>query len=336
MINLHDLTEFESRYLSFEAKSVAEIRDWISEQHAGIKVQPLEDVRSGTVARLSRATVDDVALVNYRYGMALQGEFSEDYDAYFICLPISGSSKRFTPQHGELSQSPNQMLIYRRQAGTRNINSPDYVNMSLVMPAKLLQQRLQTLLGTPPTEPLSFDPLVDITSGAARAVASLVNYLMTQFNSHPDPFSNAISNLSMKSYLSTVLLSSLRHNYSEALQGGGAVAATVPGTVKRAEEYMRGLCAEAITIEDLAQAAGCSARSLHAAFKKFRGATPMAVLCDIRLEAAHDEMIRDTGTVTEIAGKYGFSNAGRFARQYAQKYGQKPSETLLMGHPRTV
>ncbi|MEM8648500.1 MAG: helix-turn-helix transcriptional regulator, partial [Pseudomonadota bacterium] len=111
---------------------------------------------------------------------------------------------------------------------------------------------------------------------------------------------------------------------------------TVPGTVKRAEQYMRELCAEAITIEDLAEAAGCSARSLHAAFKRFRGATPMTVLCDIRLEAAHYEMVRDTGTVTEIAGKYGFSNAGRFARQYAQKYGQKPSQTLLMGHPRTA
>ncbi|MEM8690130.1 MAG: AraC family transcriptional regulator [Pseudomonadota bacterium] len=335
MISLSDLAQFEKRYLSFEAATVAELRDWISMQHAGIQVQPHEGVEGGTVARLSRATVDDVALVNYRYSMALQGEFSEDYDAYFICLPISGSSKRLLPRHGEIIQLPDQMLIYRREAGHRNITSLDYVNMSLVMPARLLEQRLQSLLSVPLSEPLAFTPLVDIRSGAGRAVASLVNYLLTQFSSHPDPFSNALSNLSMKSYLSTVLLSSLRHNYSDALQGGSGVT-TVPGTVKRAEEYMRELCAEAITIEQLAEVAGCSARSLHAAFRKFRGATPMAVLCDIRLEAAHGEMIRDTGTVMQIASKYGFSNAGRFARQYAQKYGQKPSETLLMGPPRTV
>ncbi len=304
--------------------------DWISKQHAGIDVRPFEKVRAGTVARLSRATVDDVALVNYRYQLALQGEFSEDYDAYFLCFPIAGSSKRVSPNHGEIVQSPNHMLIYRRQAGTRSITSTDYVNMSLIMPAGLLEQRLQTLLGAPLVEPLLFSPLVDIRSGAGRTVASLVNYLLSQFNADPDPFSNALSNLSMKSYLSTVLLSSLRHNYSDALHSGSGVSA-VPGTVKRAEEYMREVCAQAITIEDLAKVAGCSARSLHAAFRKFRGATPMAVLCDIRLEAAHDEMVRDMGTVTEIAGKYGFSNAGRFARQYAQKFGQKPSETLLMG-----
>ena len=153
--------------------------------------------------------------------------------------------------------------------------------------------------------------------------------MMSQFVTMPNPFSNVISNTSMKSYLSTVLLSSLNHNYSSALHAKTMFA--VPGTVKRAEEYMRETCAQAITIEVLAKVAGCSARSLHAAFKTFRGATPMSVLCDFRLEAAHEEIVKDAGTVTEIASKYGFSNMGRFARQYARKYGQKPAQTRLMG-----
>ena len=335
MISLSNLLEFEKRYLSFEATSVVELGDWISNQHAGIHVSLLEEAKSGIVAKLSRAAVDDVALVKYHYGVALQGEFLEDYDAYFICLPIAGTSKRVSPELGEIIQTQEHMLIYRRHAGMRNINSPDYLNLSLVVPARLLNQRLQALLGAPPTEPLSFAPLVDIRSGPGCAVASLIGYLLSQFNSDPAPFSNAISNASMKSYLTTVLLSSLRHNYSDALRGGN-VSSMVPGTVKRAEEYMHELCAEAITIEELAEVAGCSARSLHAAFKRFRGSTPMAVLCDIRLEAAHAEIIREAGTVTEIAGKFGFSNAGRFARQYAQKFGQKPSETLLRGHARAL
>lgn len=324
-----ELASFEQRYLCLEAKSADEIRDWISSQHASIRVNPLEDIKDGMVARMSRASVDDVALVSYRYNMAFEGEFAADYDAYFICLPLSGFSKRLCPQHGEIVQQNSQLLIYRRTEGLRNINSSDYAHVSLVVPAHLLEQRLQSLIGGTLKSPLRFKPLVDVDSGAGRAVVSLINYLMSQFVSMPDPFSNVISSTSMKSYLSTVLLSSLSHNYSAALHARTSIA--VPGTVKRAEEYMRELCADAITIEDLALAAGCSARSLHAAFKKFRGATPMSVLCDLRLEAAHEEIIRDEGTVTEIATKYGFSNLGRFARQYAQKFGQKPSQTRLTG-----
>ena len=57
----------------------------------------------------------------------------------------------------------------------------------------------------------------------------------------------------------------------------------------------------------------------------------MASLCNMRLEAARDEIVKDMGSVSEIAVKYGFSNLGRFARQYAERYGQKPSETRLHG-----
>ncbi|MCP5082409.1 MAG: AraC family transcriptional regulator [Alphaproteobacteria bacterium] len=326
---MSELTSFEKRYLNFEAKSADEVADWISNQHASIRITPCEEVADGTVARLSRATIDDVALVLYRYNLALKGEFSADYDAYFICLPISGSSKRICPHNGAIVQNPDQVLIYRRMEGLENTNSSDYTNLSLVVPASLLENQLQSLMVSQMNARLSFTPLVNANSGPGRAVVSLINYLMSQFNNLPDPFSHPISNANFKSYLNTVLLSSLPHNYSHLLNSNRPNA--VPRSVKRAEEYMRELCAGPITIEQLAGAAGCSPRALHVAFKTFRGTTPMAVLCDFRLEAAHNEIIKEMGTVTDIAGKYGFSNAGRFAKQYAQKFGQKPSQTRLIG-----
>ncbi len=329
MINMSELTSFEEQYVCLEANSVEEMQDWISRQHAHFRVKPLEDSRAGNVAKISRATFDDVALVSYRYNLAFQGDFSADYDAYFISLPISGSARRISPLNGEIQHLPTQMTIYRGLAGRRNVISSDYTHVSLTVPADLKERHLQSLLGCELKSPLTFTPLVGMDSGPGRAVASLINYITSQFVHLSDPFHNAITSATMKSHLCTVLLGSLNHNYSSALHVGSATP--IPRTVKRAEEYMRELCAEAITIEELAGVAGCSARSLYAAFQSFRGSTPMAVLCDIRLEAAHNEIINEMGTVTEIAYKYGFSNAGRFAKQYAQKFGQKPSQTRLMG-----
>ncbi|NNF77659.1 MAG: helix-turn-helix transcriptional regulator [Rhizobiales bacterium] len=72
----------------------------------------------------------------------------------------------------------------------------------------------------------------------------------------------------------------------------------------------------------------CSIRPLHNAFKTFRQKSPMAMLRDVRLEGAHDDLQAGESTITEIAFKWGFSNPGRFSRLYAEKFGCKPSQTL--------
>ncbi|NNF80728.1 MAG: helix-turn-helix transcriptional regulator, partial [Rhizobiales bacterium] len=277
MIDTSELASFEKRYVCLEANSAEEMQAWITRQHANFRVEPLEEINAGTVAKISRATFDDVALVSYRYNTAFQGDFSAEYDAYFLSLPISGSARRFSPQNGEIHHLPDQLLVYRGLDGLRNVISSDYAHVSLTVPAKLLEGHLRSIMGSELKSPLSFTPLVGLDSGSGRAVSSLVNYIISQFVHHSDPFGNAILSTTMKSYLCTVLLGNLNHNYSSAMRPGSVTA--VPRTVKRAEEYMREVCAQAITIEELADVAGCSARSLHAAFKAFRGSTPMSVLC---------------------------------------------------------
>ena len=331
MLNAETIGEFDRQYLSLEANSAEEMQAWVSRQHANFRVSDFEEPKAGTFAKISRATVDDVALVSYQYNAAFQGDFSAECDAYFISLPVSGSARRLSPQNGEIHHLPDQLMVYRGLDGLRNVISSDYKHVSLTVPATLLEEQLRSHMGAELRSPLSFSPLVGLDSGSGRAVASLVNYIMLQFIHHSGSFDNAILSSTIKSYLCTVLLGSLNHNFSSAMRAGSV--SVVPRSVKRAEEYMREKCAEAITIEELAKVAECSARSLHAAFKAFRGSTPMRVLRDIRLEAAHQDILNDMGTVTDIAFKYGFSNPGRFAGQYAQKFGQKPSQACLLDAP---
>ena len=88
-----------------------------------------------------------------------------------------------------------------------------------------------------------------------------------------------------------------------------------------------------IRIEQVADAAGCSVRTLGAAFRRFRDTTPLAALHAIRLdevraELSHGAMI---GPTAEVAQRYGFTNLGRFSAAYRLRFGETPLETSKRG-----
>ena len=97
-----------------------------------------------------------------------------------------------------------------------------------------------------------------------------------------------------------------------------------------AEEFLRANAEEAVTIEAVADAAGCSVRALQLAFRRFRNITPMEALRRIRLERAQEEIARgdSSQSVIEIAAKFGFTNPGRFSEQYKRAFGELPSDAL--------
>ncbi len=103
-----------------------------------------------------------------------------------------------------------------------------------------------------------------------------------------------------------------------------------PRNLRRAEEFLRANAQEAVTLEQIASAAGCSIRALQLTFRRFRNLTPMEALRRARLEQAHNEILKSDGSrsVISVAAKYGFANPGRFANQYKRAFGEYPSEAL--------
>jgi AraC-like DNA-binding protein/tetratricopeptide (TPR) repeat protein len=116
----------------------------------------------------------------------------------------------------------------------------------------------------------------------------------------------------------------------------------LPLSVRRALSAMRAAPDRALGLAALAAMGSVSARTLQRHFKAFLGKTPQAALRDIRLARARGDLLRasSTGTVTEIALRYGFVHLGRFSVEYRQRDDEKPSETLLrrrkfLAQPRT-
>lgn len=102
-------------------------------------------------------------------------------------------------------------------------------------------------------------------------------------------------------------------------------------SVRRAVAFLEEHAAEAITVGDVALAAGVSTRALQAAFQRSFETTPTAYLRRLRLDGAHRDLLAGepgTTTVHGVAARWGFAHTGRFARQYTTAFGEHPSHTL--------
>lgn len=107
-----------------------------------------------------------------------------------------------------------------------------------------------------------------------------------------------------------------------------------PASVKRAEDFIDAHFSEAITLHDVAAAAGVPVRTLFDGFRRFRDVSPMQHLRNRRLDAAHAALgdVKPGETVLSVALENGFGHLGRFAAEYSDRFGEKPSETLRRGN----
>jgi len=86
-----------------------------------------------------------------------------------------------------------------------------------------------------------------------------------------------------------------------------------------------------IGLTDIASALNVTPRSVQYAFRRHLNTTPLEYLRRVRLAHAHRDLqaadpSRDT--VMDIAGRWGFSHAGRFSVMYRETFGNPPSKTL--------
>ncbi|SDC23421.1 Helix-turn-helix domain-containing protein [Geodermatophilus telluris] len=111
--------------------------------------------------------------------------------------------------------------------------------------------------------------------------------------------------------------------------GPGVVA---PAAVRRAVAHIEAHAHLPLRLDEIAAAAGTSARALQYGFRRHLDTTPLGYLRRVRLEGARREL-RDADpargdTVAAVARRWGFAKPDRFAAAYRSAYGVPPSHTL--------
>lgn len=102
--------------------------------------------------------------------------------------------------------------------------------------------------------------------------------------------------------------------------------------VDRAREYAMARREQPPTVLELCNQIGASRRKLQYCFQETLGTNPVAYLRALRLNAAHRQLRRGTGSdsVQTVAAHWGFWHLSRFANDYRQLFGELPSDTLRL------
>lgn len=182
------------------------------------------------------------------------------------------------------------------------------------------------LVGAPLPGPIRFAPLVDLMIPQGRKLRNVSLSCIQAIDNKKLFVGQDLNSLKAERDLVATLLLNQPSNITHLLN------AAKPGTtrhLRQAIAYIHANLQEAISISDLAAAAGLGVRSLQLTFRHNLGRSPMTVLRDTRLDIAHYHLQRhcDPQGVSETAFFCGYSHLGRFSRDYKLRFGLSPSQT---------
>lgn len=190
-----------------------------------------------------------------------------------------------------------------------------------------IDSALSSLLDRPLKQPVMFHPSIDLTSELGQSLKKLLQFLWESTQGT----SMAIAPLVLQKLEQALLactIEGLPSNYTEELmyQTDGALACHV----RRACTFIESHLHEDIKLGDIAAATQVCSRLLQKAFSHHCGCSPMRFLTQSRLQRIRQELEAapsDT-KIVDVMMQYGFTQGGKFAKEYQQLFGEKPSETL--------
>ncbi|THK36737.1 AraC family transcriptional regulator [Ensifer sp. MPMI2T] len=224
-----------------------------------------------------------------------------------------------------LSISPNHVASARERAGNRMTIQSQSSWLAFHIPEPALRRSFEDLTG----RPYVHEFVLPATCFSREDDQGLFQTLRQAERDLSSASSEAMPLLA-KAYKQLALVklfSTMPHNLAEAFCQG--TSGEAPRQLLKAEAFMRENLINPVTIEDLAIAAGCTPRALQRMFRTYRGGSPMGVLCNYRLAAAHGAIRAGrAGSITDLALNLQFSNPGRFSVLYKSAYGVSPSSAL--------
>jgi AraC-like DNA-binding protein len=205
----------------------------------------------------------------------------------------------------------------------------DAEQLVLKIPRSRLESHLSDLIGQPLTGVVDFDVHFDMTTPRGRSLLASVEFLARELDRPGGISEFPLLREQLEAFVMTQVLLAVRNSYTDLL-----VSAAQPAQGSRIQpvlDYMEIHVAQPLTPQELAKVGCMSVRALHAAFQQEVGMSPMAHLRRIRLDHVRTELLRCAGQnvrISDIAMRWGFFHPSRFARQYQERFGELPSETL--------
>lgn len=248
-------------------------------------------------------------------------------DFILLQMPIRGE-ERVELGNDRVRCTPKTGVIINAQTKSVINHAVDTEKLIIRIDRSLLENTCQQILGRTLHDTLEFDSVLPLNTPDGVRWLGMMSWIYDYLSDDNDNLSQLMIP-QLESSLVNMLLSIQPHNYSAELLSD--TPSLAPHFIKRVENYIEENAHEPITINDMAEYAGVSSRSLFTSFRRYRNTSPMRYLKEIRLRYVYEELQRGTvgaETVTAVAFKWGFSHLGHFSTDYKRRYGESPSETL--------
>jgi len=245
-------------------------------------------------------------------------------DAYSVCLPLTGEF-RLCLNSGEVQARAGQALIIDPAEVQLTQVSAGTHFLEFNLPKAQFLRLGAELSADGRHGSLSFAPLLqgDLVQRLLFMALQASQYLLP--NAEPEPHK-----LVMFERWTEMLALTLLAEHGTTLQSAATRSRPggTPPALKRAIDYMAAHVHEDMVLSDIAAAACLSGSTLWRLFREQLGRTPGVYLRELRLDGAHAELRRGSERpVQEVASRWGFQNASKFASAYRQRFGESPSET---------
>lgn len=279
-------------------------------------------------ASLHAVLLRDVTLGYLDYGADVEVAVRQLTEDQLVIVPAVGSCT--IEQDGEVVMgTPVRAIVPASNAPMTLAFEAESPLLVLRMARSALDVHLSRLVGHLLGPPLVFDLALDLSVGTASRWNSAVQMLHAELYDETSLLHAGIGVGQLEEFVMSALLYSHGSNYSEQLVGSGRQERRA---VRRAVDYIERNLARPISVDDVAQAAGVSLRTLQSFFAEDLQQTPSAFIRNRRLERARSDLADASPgsgtTVTQVANRWGFTHLGRFATTYHQRFGESPSHTL--------
>ncbi|MFJ9611368.1 AraC family transcriptional regulator [Kitasatospora sp. NPDC101176] len=308
----------------YEGGSIEELRLIVSDRLSPHRLTVLGDQLAP--GRFRAFHEGRVALYDLAYGAPVRLWTGEIPDFYSVILPQAG--------HGRVTVNGTGLLSPPFVAGPGDEVGMEWdglaVNAALAMSRETLDEALAVRLGDVPRHPLRFrQHALDPADPAVHSWLALA-HAFREFVVSPLGRRSRLGVEQFERLLADTLLDVHPLDRSRTVGHDGAL---LPSALRRATAYCAEHADEAVTASDIAGAARVSLRTLRDGFRRHLDTTPLAYLRRVRLDRAHQDLTAvaagdATGTVTDVACRWGFTHLGRFSAEYRRAYGRLPSETL--------
>lgn len=284
--------------------------------------------RTRFALRLEAVRVGALTVGWLSYDTEVRVEAAAPESAYQVNVACTGSVLTWSGED-RMVAAPLRAAVYRADRAHALQWDRPCRTFGLRIERDFLDRQLEVLLGHRVRSPIAFDLPLDLSGGRGYHWWALVQALAGQLHDPDCPPPHPTLAASLEHSIARGLLLAAGHDYRAELEA--PVTPARPMAVRKAVDYIESRPELPLTVGDIADAAGVGVRVLQEGFRASLGTTPMSYLRQVRLARVRHELLEPGDAaegVAEVAFRWGFTHLGRFAAQYAELYGETPSQTL--------